>query len=400
MPGVDSEALPNQRDIARIVQNIREAFRNGEHERGCIQALAAIEAGMHDPSLYYFRALCRARRAEYQQALVDFESARAFSPGDPVLLEAIGHCLTMLGRYSEAVDSFNSAIALKPDFTRAHYRKGVALGMLNEIDDMRVAHRRVVELDPRNAEALASLAFIAARKGETGDARTQGERAIAIAHGHGIAQIALAMADIEEGFYTAAEEKIAAILDGSGAIQDGRLNMALGFAADALDRHGRYPDAFRLYAEVNARRRKIHEARLAGERAIDETARLIDAAKRGDLCVSDKQSAAQAMGTVNHVFLLGFVRSGTTLLETILASHPRVEASDERDFLASAANEFLQGQDDLQQLATLDDDGLERWRRDYWDAVGAAGFVVADKVFVDKVPMNSLRLPLISRLFP
>jgi tetratricopeptide (TPR) repeat protein len=396
----DNGRTGKQGDDGRIVQEIRQAFRDGKHERGCAQAHAAIEAGMRDPSLYYLRALCRGRREEYQQSLVDFESALALSPDDPVLLEATGHCLTMLGRFPEAVGAFNSAIAVKPDFARAHYRKGVALGLLNEIDDMRTAHRRVVELEPRNADALASLAFIAARKDEAGEVRACGERALAISPRHGIARVALAMADIQETLYAAAEEKLAAVLGGEDGMEDGRLNMALGFAADALDRHGRYPEAFHLYGEVNARRRKIHEARFAGERATEDAAKLIEAVRRCEFRVPDKQSAMKSTGGAGHVFLLGFVRSGTTLIETILASHPSVEASDERDFLANAANELLHGKNDLQQLATLDDDELERWRSYYWDAVGVAGLSVAGKVFVDKVPLNSLRLPLIARLFP
>lgn len=396
-------ASKSQRTVGQaevIVRQIQQAFREGANERGCAQAHAAIEAGMQDPSLYYLRALCRARREDYEQALLDFESALALSPRDPVMLEAMGHCLTMLGRFREAVDSFDLAITMKPDLVRAHYRKGVALGLLNEIDGMQEAHRRVVELEAQNADAHASLALIAARKGEIGEARACGERAISISHRHAIAYVALAMADMDEGRYAAAGAKLATVLQDPAGMKNGRLNMTLGFAADALDRHSQYKDAFRLYAEVNARRRYIHESRFSAGRAIEEVAKLIDAVMSAQSGVPQKCSGEICAGVAGHVFLLGFVRSGTTLLETILASHACVEASDENDLLVTAANELLHGQEHLRELAALDEDGIIRWRSDYWNAVRAAGFSLGGKVFVDKVPLNSLRLPLIARLFP
>lgn len=385
---------------AQTVEQVRAAFRNGQHEYGCSVAHAAIESGARHPSLYYLRGLCRSRRKEFEAALADFESAHALAPDDPLILEATGHCLILLERFREAIRFLDDALAIKPDFARAYYHKGVALGLLNEIDDMRVAHRRVVGIEPGNVDALASLAYIAARKNEIAETRAYGGRTLAIAPRHGLALVALAMADIEEGLIEAALEKLSSVLGDSASGQDGRLNMALGFAADALDRHGHFPEAFRLYSEINARRRHIHEPRFAAGRAIDETEKFTRALDLPAFPAPHNQSEETISGALGHVFILGFVRSGTTLLETILASNPLVVASDERDFLADAANDLLHGEEDLQRLANLGGDGLRRWRQVYWDGVRDAGLSVADKVFIDKVPLNSLRLPLIARLFP
>lgn len=385
---------------AHLVRRVQQAFRDGAQAHGCALAHAAIEQGVRHPSLYYFRAFCRARGENYQEALADFESARALAPSDPILLEATGHCLTMMGRFPAAIEAFDGAIAIRSDFTRAHYRKGIALELLNEIDAARAAHERVLAIEPDHADALASLAFIAARRGETGETRHLSERAIAMAPRHGIARVALAMAYVCEEQFSDALELLSAVLADSAGIRDGRLNMALGFAADEFDRRGQHPEAFQLYAEVNARRRQIHEARFAAARAIDDVARLTEAVKHCNLRIPDKQPVENAAGANGHVFLLGFVRSGTTLLETILASNPSVTASDERDFLANAADELLHQNADLHRLATLDHEALAYWRSDYWNRVQEAGPVVAGRIFVDKVPLNSLRLPLIARLFP
>lgn len=390
---------PNGGGAAHFVQLVRQAFRNGKFARGCAMAHSAIEHGIRHPSLYYFRGLCKGNGEEYQQALVDFDSALALAPDEPALLDATGHCLTMLGRYRDAVKMFDRAIAILPDHARAHYRKGVALGLLNEIDDMLTAHRRVLQLEPHNADALASVAFISARRGETADARDYGERAIAISPGHCIARIALAMADIHEESFDAAEKSLSTVLTDSGRTRDGALNMALGFAADAFDRRGQFSRAFCLYTEVNKRRFDIHAARFTDRRAVDQASRLLQATRRCDFHYPGNHPAGNTTAA-GHVFLLGFVRSGTTLLEAVLASNPSVIASDEHDFLADPAKEFLGDDDGFRRLASLDPAEILRQRCDYWNRVRHAGFPVADRLFVDKVPMNSLRMPLIAQLFP
>jgi hypothetical protein len=94
------------------------------------------------------------------------------------------------------------------------------------------------------------------------------------------------------------------------------------------------------------------------------------------------------------------MRSGTTLLESVLASSPQIVAVDEFDFLSDAARYFLGSDDGLDRLAALPAEEIVRWREEYWRAVHAKVGPVAGKVFLDKLPFNSVKLPLIARLFP
>ncbi len=101
-----------------------------------------------------------------------------------------------------------------------------------------------------------------------------------------------------------------------------------------------------------------------------------------------------------HVFLLGFPRSGTTLLEQMLDSHPDAMASGERDTISEAVSALMSSPDDVRRLSTMRGAALSRHRRRYWERVRGYGFDVAGKVFVDKQPVNTLYLPLIVKLFP
>ena len=105
-------------------------------------------------------------------------------------------------------------------------------------------------------------------------------------------------------------------------------------------------------------------------------------------------------GATGHVFLVGFPRSGTTLLENILASHPGVAALDERDTLGEAAREFLASDEGRDRLAALTPAEIEKHRAIYWQRVRGFGADVTGRVFLDKYPLSSIKLPLVAKLFP
>src|SRR5262249_6880567 len=101
-----------------------------------------------------------------------------------------------------------------------------------------------------------------------------------------------------------------------------------------------------------------------------------------------------------HVFLLGFPRSGTTLLEVVLDGHPRVASLDEHELLIDGIRRFMGDARDLTALERASEEELRPWRQAYWNRVREGEIEVSGKVFVDKYPMSTLKLPLIARLFP
>jgi Sulfotransferase family len=109
---------------------------------------------------------------------------------------------------------------------------------------------------------------------------------------------------------------------------------------------------------------------------------------------------ADFSGVRGHVFLLGFPRSGTTLLEVILEGHPNVVSLEEHELLTDSLQQFMRRPADLDGLLRAPPATLEAARSAYWRRVAQAGVDVAGKIFVDKYPLNTLKLPLIARLFP
>lgn len=102
------------------------------------------------------------------------------------------------------------------------------------------------------------------------------------------------------------------------------------------------------------------------------------------------------------VFIVGFPRSGTTLMETALDAHPDLVAMDERSFLQDVVKTMRGfGLDYPNSLGELDDDTASRLRNTYWRLVKTRARIdMTGKRLVDKNPLNMLRLPMLARLFP
>jgi hypothetical protein len=100
-------------------------------------------------------------------------------------------------------------------------------------------------------------------------------------------------------------------------------------------------------------------------------------------------------------FILGFARSGTTLLGQILAASPDVVLLEEREVLSSTAGSFVQTPDGLGRLAKLSPAAIAQYREAYWrKAAKAADTDLAGKAVIDQTALNTMMLPVIGLLFP
>jgi tetratricopeptide (TPR) repeat protein len=101
------------------------------------------------------------------------------------------------------------------------------------------------------------------------------------------------------------------------------------------------------------------------------------------------------------VFILGFPRSGTTMLENMLDAHPRFVSMDEQPFLDRGVELTRRaGYDYPQQIGNVTERVVDELREDYWQAVSRVVKLGPGQTLVDKNPLNMLRLPLIRRMFP
>ncbi len=373
--------------------------QNRDIHRAAVLAEQALAEGFEHPLLLNIAATRLEQEGRLQEALGLLERGVALAPADVPVRNALALCLQRLDRPQEALTHLELILKEHPKLSFAHASKGNALIALGSLGLAQASHLRALELDADNIAAMGSLASIATHRGDHAGARRWAERLLARMPGFPDAVLSLAAADLAGGATARAEAALRALLADPRAGATDRAR-ALGQLGDVLDATGRYAEAFEAYASGNeltrqAQRRFAEPSLLSYTHALSATFSAL--APRWP-----RSAAAQpvAGGPAGHVLLMGFPRSGTTLLEAVLDGHPQVVSLEEHDLFTEGVLRFLGDPHTLDALAGADEAQLAPLRAAYWARARAGGADLDGKVFVDKHPLNTLKLPLVARLFP
>jgi Flp pilus assembly protein TadD len=398
------------RDLQADLETLRTVLNLAQSRdipRAAALAEKTLASGFEHPLLLNVLATQLELTGRLEPALKLLERAVAIAPDDVPARNALAACLLKLERPADALVHIDELLRRHPDLAFAHANRGNALIGMGALGQAREAHLRAIELEPANVAAAVALASIATQHGEHAEARRWAELALAKAPGFPDAIMSIAAADLAEGAVAAAELRLQQLIMDSRASQLDRAR-ASGLLADVLDAAGRYRDAFSAYETCNQSLRKIY-GRLSGNEALHYAHALTAAVLktsaehwRSTPPLLEAATAAESgtAGEAGHVFLIGFPRSGTTLLEVVLDGHPNIVSLEEHELLLDGVLRYMREPLDLAALAQAGETDLTALRAAYWNEVRRAGLNPAGKVFIDKHPLNTLKLPLIAKLFP
>ena len=307
------------------------------------------------------------------------------------------------GQGAEALAAWCRVLESDPQFAAGYRGAGQALELMGDENGALISYRHALELDPAYAPAAGSMALLCLHGRRPDEARAFADRALALDPAEPMAALTAARLDLEDDRFQAAADRLGP-LTGRGLfstpVVEATAHRVLG---DALDALGRPQAAFTHFAASAATFRRLHAGTCAGPQplaGLDLCAAMLDAGRAAPPGLWSPAPGAEDGQAAGHVFVVGFPRSGTTLLEQVLASHPDITALEEAPTLKSAIDAYLDPPTGMAALAEMDEETAERWRRDYWARVRSFGVDVAGKVFVDKQPFYTLWLPLIAKLFP
>jgi len=327
----------------------------------------------------------------FDEAIAAFRRALAIDPGFAEAHANLANASRSIGRLDEAVAGYRRALLAKPDFVSAYTELGTALRLQRRTADAESGCREALRIRPDSAATLAVLAEVRADAGRFAEAEELFAQALSIDPDSvealcGAVRVRR-MTPADVGWLAAAQRL-------TRSRPTPQREMLLRFAI------GKYCDDVRDYAQAFCNFRRANElAKLRGPRH-DRThlTRTIDLIVRSHDRTWVGRQRPSAKASARPVFIVGMLRSGTTLAEQILASHPQVFGAGELMFwgerLADAtaracAADAPEIRGD-QGLAAATDDYLELLRRISADAVRV----------VDKMPTNFLSLGLIHAALP
>jgi tetratricopeptide (TPR) repeat protein len=265
-----------------------------------------------------------------EEALVSCDKAIALRPDFAEAYSNRGNALKELDRREEALVSYDKAIALKPDYAEAYSNRGIALQELERLKDALISHEKAVALKPDLASAYNAMGSALKELGQLEEARAAFVKAIDI--DPMIVGAYFNLADSKKFApgdpNLAAMQKLVAMPKGLSKNDRMELDFALGKTYADLADHRR---SFQHLLAANASKRATISYNEKAALALSDR---IETAFTGDLIAAKSGGGNPSQ---RPIFILGMPRSGTTLVEQILASHPLVHGGGELETLGEVA---------------------------------------------------------------
>ena len=270
----------------------------------------------------------------YEEALDSYDRALAIRPDFAHALGNRGNVLFELKRYEEALDSYDRALAIQPDFAQAHHGRGNVLRtfQLKRCEEALDSYDRALAIQPDFAEAYHGRGNALRTFGRIKEALPLLEKAVELAPHRGkfVGSLVESKRFVDGDPHLELIETLARDIGSLSEEDQIYLHFALGKVYADLGQHER---SFSHLIEGNRLKRK--------QIVYDEAVELARLERTRALFTAEVMRKARGCGDPSRVpvFIVGMPRSGTTLVEQILAAHPMVYGAGElNDFEAVVAS--------------------------------------------------------------
>jgi tetratricopeptide (TPR) repeat protein len=420
---------------ASALQRLFELYRCGEHRQVSELLEPLLDQHPGDARLYGLHGAVCAELGDYSAAAASYREALALDPDSAKLHNGLGVACLRLRRFRAAAEHFRRAIACQGVFAPAHFNLGI---LLEHSEDWAAAaehYRRAAELDANHVQARVSLGAVLRAQGDVAGALESLRAALDLQPGylpawrgllecleqgnrHDALRQAVADADRQLAGHALVTLYRGIVLDIDGdAVAARRCLEAVRIdSADESSAHHEHKRLARLVGVCD--KLGDEDAAMSYAAAANRLARQLDAnnginaatfqrfvANRHRLLLRDAGAfAARAAepAAVAPIFVVGFPRSGTTLLDTLLRGHPGLDVVEESPGVAQMVS-ALQGPADehLEILGEAAPGRILAARDAYFNALGRNGIGhTGVPLLVDRFALNIIYAGEISRVFP
>lgn len=363
-------------------------FASGRFVRARNAYRRASELEPRQPAHRFALGLALDRAGDVDGAVRSYEGGVALAPQDVRLRVNLGEALVRVGRATEAVAVLERACELAPRERACWLNLARAARDLGDVDKALAAYEKILAIDPADARVLVSRAQVLREAGRVEDAIVDLQRAIAAAPDLAEARLTL--------FATRRQTAEDADLEWlrKASANPAAFGVTAHDAEFALSKTlgdlGAEQESFAALHRANRARRALIDFRIEDVHSRFERTRAVFDGRR----VADMRGVGHRDRT--PIFVVGMPRSGTSLVEQILASHSEVHGAGETrwwpEVLETLPGGFPDGFVDAcpDEIARLGRDYVARLRGSCPDAPR----------IVDKLPMNFLRLGAIHAALP
>lgn len=332
----------------------------------------------------------------YDEAIRCYKKALALKPAYPQALYNLGNALKELGHLEEAADSYLKALSIMPDFAEVHNNLGLIYQECDQMEEALSSFKKAYSLNPGSVDTCSNLAEVYEKKNNVEQAEMFSKKALSMDPANPHARYVQARLLRRRGKLGEAVELLAPAVQVDSSFLS-FIHFELGKLYDLLHDSSRAYHHFSL--GNNLTRMKTEGSDRAMESYLSKLAQMENTVTEEWVQSFSAQSVSQSSDS--PCFLVGFPRSGTTLLDQILDCHPQLQVMEEVPVLETIASDIEASYGGYPRaLACLDQETIEVFRARYFNEVGRSIVRKPEMVLVDKLPLNIQHVPLAVRLFP
>ncbi len=385
-------ALSPVRRMMALAAEHQQAGRLQDAEQLCRQVLQ--KNPRHVDALRLL-GLIAAASGDLDDAEHLLRQALASAPDHTPALFELGRVLKELERPEDAIVVYRELLTLLPDNPKAHFRLAGVLAPAALNDEAAAAYRRCLALAPKHAGAWLGLGHMLKTLGDQQEGIAAYQRCLVLEPDFGEAYYSLANLKTYR-FENAEIEQMQRQLERDDLNDTSRVNFLFALAKAFEDRKD-YAQAWRYYEAGNATQRMLVSYDPVQTETIND-----------ELIEFFNDDFFHATAGYGHpdpapIIILGLPRSGSTLLEQIIASHSQVEGTSELPYIGRLTKSLNHNRADAmrypQVLAELQPRHFQRLGQDYLD-MAARHRVEGTARFIDKMPNNFPSVGFIHSILP
>lgn len=367
------------------------------------------------------------------EAIKAYSKALSIKPDYAEVYNNLGNVRKDQGRLDEAVAAYNRALSIKFDYAEAYNNLGIAYKDQGKAGEATAAFNKALSIMPKYVEAHNNLGVNLQSQGRLIEAIEAYSRALAIqpdymtawSNGADALERSNKLEELDQWLEKAAEaisplpselrflqvkllwrnkkfEEVSNIISKINLenLTENRKPDFLNLKGKYFEKLENFDDAFLCFAKSNFLARQSSDyIRCKPELYFQDLRNTLKKLKSRSFKTPTVERTAEESFT--PVFLVGFPRSGTTLLDTILRTHSKIEVVEEKPALQKAALFLEKAGYDVLSGNLIPPDLLTRAKKAY-----EAEFyryiedVAPHKIYIDKMPLNLVKVPLIHQLYP
>ncbi len=384
-------------DLPQSLQQALHYLEAGPPEK-CVSVCNEILAA--SPGLIqalYLRGGAAGQTRDITRSVSDLEVVHGNHPEHLHAAYYLGRSLRAAGRLEEALAPLQAALGEDELTVRARYELATCLARLRRRTEAIDQYQAILTLQPDNAQVAANLASLLERENRLDEAESWTGKALRMNPANETAQMTRATLDRRSGKYPEAAQGLRSLIPGiSNPINR---SIAWNQLGQCLEGQEDWDEAFNAFSESNRILKKHHTGSRPdprGPHGLQTLARIQKWLTENPMAGWNEPATHDAGGIA---FLVGFPRSGTTLLDRMLRAHPDIEVLEEKSLFSSLHQDWSEP-GTLEALADVNEAQINDARNIYRREMSRHRRQPQRSLVIDKLPLNLAYLFLIHRLFP